>query len=97
MKKNFVACLLVTTALAIGSPCAQAAVGNTKGLASVTPVGSASYSVPIVTPPGTNGMTPSLSLNYSSTDGSGWIGHGWSIGGLSAIYRSFNYPHSDCF
>jgi hypothetical protein len=79
MKKNFVAYLLVTAACVMGSPYAQAAIGNTQAVASVTPIGSASNSVPIFTPPGTNGMTPSLSLNYSSTDGSGWIGQGWSI------------------
>lgn len=87
MKKNFPAGLFLVAALAIASSSAIAAVGNTPGYAAVTPLGSASYSIPIFAPPGTRGMTPSLSLNYSSADGSGWIGHGWSIGGLSAVYR----------
>lgn len=87
MKKNLVAGLLVSMALAMGSPSTHAAVGNTQGIASVTPNGSASYSIPIFTPPGTHGMQPSLSLDYSSASRSGWVGYGWSIGGLSSIYR----------
>jgi YD repeat-containing protein len=51
--------------------------------------GSASYTIPIATPPGTNGVVPSVSVTYSSLSGSGGIaGMGWNIGGLSAISRT---------
>lgn len=73
MKKNIVPQWRVAIALvcALVAASAHAAVGNTKGSASVTPSGSASYSIPIFAPPGTHGMTPSLSLSYSSGAGSG--------------------------
>ncbi|MBW8361339.1 MAG: hypothetical protein K0M56_04030 [Kaistella sp.] len=47
--------------------------------------GDANISYPIVIPSGRNGMQPNLSFNYSSDGGNGWLGEGWSIGGLSSI------------
>ncbi|WP_202844157.1 toxin TcdB middle/N-terminal domain-containing protein [Luteimonas saliphila] len=49
--------------------------------------GAATYSIPIYTVPGTAGVAPKLSLNYSSQGGYGPLGKGWSIGGLSSITR----------
>ncbi|NJN40847.1 MAG: hypothetical protein HC807_08655 [Gammaproteobacteria bacterium] len=49
--------------LLIGSH-ADAAIGRTPGSASVTPDGEAAYTIPLAVPPGTNGMTPALSLEY---------------------------------
>ena len=66
---------------------AHSAVGRTIGQAGVSAGGTSGYAIPIFAPPGTNGMTPSLSLSYDSGRGSGWIGQGWAIGGLSAIAR----------
>ncbi|MGQ0836651.1 MAG: FG-GAP-like repeat-containing protein, partial [Gammaproteobacteria bacterium] len=66
---------------------AQAAVGRTPTTFDVSPSGEASYSIPIFAPSGTHGMTPALSLTYSSRGGSGWIGEGWAIGGYSVISR----------
>ena len=66
---------------------AQAAVGRTVGLAGVSASGTSGYSIPIFAPPGTRGMTPSLTLSYDSGLGSGSLGEGWALGGLSAIAR----------
>lgn len=45
----------------------------------VSQKGDASISYPLTLPPGRNGLAPSLSLNYSSDGGSGWMGLGWSL------------------
>ena len=49
--------------------------------------GAANYSIPIVAPPGTAGMVPSLALTYSSQAGNGLLGMGWSLEGLPSIGR----------
>jgi RHS repeat-associated protein len=61
------------------------AVGKTPGNLSVG--GSAGYNIPIEVPAGTNGMQPSVNLNYSSDFSNGILGTGWSLGGLSIISR----------
>jgi len=64
-----------------------AAVGRTAGYPSVLATGEAAYSVPLALPPGTNGLTPQLSLDYRHRASGGWMGAGWSLGGVSAIAR----------
>ena len=49
--------------------------------------GSATYNIPMVTPPGRNGMAPELSVNYSSRGGNGVMGVGWSVSLGSIISR----------
>ncbi|MGB5131425.1 MAG: SpvB/TcaC N-terminal domain-containing protein, partial [Steroidobacteraceae bacterium] len=66
---------------------ADAAVGRTPGMGTVSPNGEAVYSIPLNLPPGTNAMTPALSLEYRSRSAHGLLGIGWNIGGLSQIAR----------
>ncbi len=49
--------------------------------------GAASASIPIVVPPGRNGIAPNLALTYNSNGPNGWIGVGWDIG-IGHIQRS---------
>ena len=63
------------------------AVGRTAGSFGVLPSGSANYTIPIWTPPGIAGVSPSLALSYSSSAGDGWYGVGWNLAGLSSITR----------
>lgn len=79
----------------IGSSPTWAAFGRTSGAASVSDTGQANYTIPIFTPPGTNGLTPSLSLNYSSGSREGLFGYGWSLTGLSGISRCANIVAAD--
>lgn len=52
------------------------AVGIVSGGGNVTLSGTASYSIPIYTPSGINGMIPSVSIHYSSGAGNGLAGYG---------------------
>lgn len=49
--------------------------------------GSATANIAITLPPGRRGMQPELALSYSSRSGSGAVGMGWSLSGLSSIHR----------
>jgi RHS repeat-associated protein len=67
-----------------------AGVGAIPGAFSVTPQGTAEYTVPIAVPPGRAGMEPALSLRYAGSRLDGNVGLGWRIEGLSSITRC---PH----
>lgn len=49
--------------------------------------GQATYRLPIMVPPGINGLSPQLGLNYSHRGGNGPLGIGWSLEGMSSITR----------
>lgn len=61
--------------------------GSLPGSLNVGQDGAASYSIALAVPPGTGGMEPKLSLSYSSNGSNGMVGLGWTLGGLSTIYR----------
>lgn len=85
-KSAIVAGFFVLAVLGCASS-ALAAVGRTAGTFAVTPRGAASYSIALWAPPGPHGLQPNLSLVYNSQSGDGPEGVGWSIAGLSSIYR----------
>ncbi|HLB46415.1 MAG TPA: SpvB/TcaC N-terminal domain-containing protein, partial [Anaerolineales bacterium] len=66
--------------------------------------GRSSFSIPIWTPPGRNGLAPNLALTYSSgtTDGvlgdiqAPWVGMGWSIGTVEIVRKITNGNCSPC-
>ena len=63
-------------------------VGITEGALNVSLNGSASYTIPILVPPGINGVEPQISINYNSQRGlGGTAAKGWDIGGVSSITR----------
>ena len=61
--------------------------GAVQGAFSVSSTGEATYSIPLILPPGAAGMAPSLGVAYSSASGEGMLGRGFSLSGLSAITR----------
>jgi hypothetical protein len=85
----------IVAGLLIGSLPNAMAQMSLPGDFAVTSTGGANYKIPIVAPPGTAGMVPALSLEYSSETGgnaNGWLGAGlvgvgWSLAGLSAVAR----------
>ena len=77
------------SALLFSTPAAadQAPKMNIPATFSVSSSGAFTYSVPLAAPPGTAGMVPSLSLDYSSQGGTGLEGIGFRLSGLPAITR----------
>ncbi|MGN7875420.1 FG-GAP-like repeat-containing protein [Roseateles sp. 22389] len=61
--------------------------GSLSGQAGVSSGGAATYSVALTLPPGTAGLSPTLSLDYSSQSGMSSMGFGWRLDGLSQITR----------
>ncbi|WP_394776012.1 FG-GAP-like repeat-containing protein [Flavobacterium sp.] len=61
--------------------------GITEGNLAVNLSGGASYSIPILVPPGINGMEPQISISYNSQGSVGPAGYGWNISGISSISR----------
>jgi hypothetical protein len=80
--------VLAAVGLTIAAPSARGEpLMQLSGSFTVTPTGAAAYTIPIDVPPGTAGMSPSISLNYTSQGGNGIVGVGWTLGGLPSITR----------
>jgi hypothetical protein len=81
--------VLIATVLAL-SPApsnATTVAGRTVGTFAVSQTGAATYTIPIWAPPGPQGLQPHIALTYNSQRGNGYVGVGWSVSGLSSIYR----------
>lgn len=61
--------------------------GSTAGSLSVSLTGAASYSIPIMMPPGIKDVAPNIGISYTSQVANGLAGWGWNISGLSTISR----------
>ena len=66
---------------------ASPVVGTIQGAFAVSSTGEATYTLPLVVPPGAAGMQPSLAVEYNSASGDGMLGVGFSLAGLSAVTR----------
>lgn len=62
-------------------------VGAIPGTFNVSPLGAATYQIPIFAAPGTNDLMPSISVIYNSHGGNGLLGYGFELAGLSSIAR----------
>ena len=69
------------------SRAASAAVGSLDGTLDVTAAGTLRYTIPLLVAPGRVGIEPDLALVYDSSQGTGLLGVGWSLSGLSRIHR----------
>ncbi|BDW95727.1 hypothetical protein MACH10_14120 [Thalassospira tepidiphila] len=86
--------LVVAAIFLLAGNCATKALSNpvieagaTLGNFDVDANGGATYSISFDAPPGTNGVSPNLSLKYSSQNSNGPLGVGWRLQGLSGITR----------
>ena len=62
-------------------------IGSTGGEFRVSESGAATYNIPIVLPVGVSGVTPEVSLSYSSQGQNGIAGQGWSLSASSSVMR----------
>ena len=58
---------------------------------SVSPDGKANSNYPILMPPATKDLAPSLSLVYNSSAGTSMLGVGWDLEGIPVIARDASY------
>ena len=84
IKKYFYTVLFIICC--VNSIWAQSA-GHSDIQVSTNDNGGVECNLPLMVPPGTAGMTPSLTLYYNSQSAEGLAGYGWSISGLSVIER----------
>lgn len=69
--------------------------GSVQGNFAVSPMGAATYTVPIEMPPGVGGMQPKIAITYNSQSGMGLAGWGCNPTGYSVITRGSKDIHHD--
>ena len=82
---TFLAMLVFVSAAARAADAPPAMI--VPGQFNVSQTGAATYTIPIAVPPGSAGLVPALSLDYSSQGGDGIVGVGWTLSGLPSISR----------
>ncbi|MCL2435396.1 MAG: FG-GAP-like repeat-containing protein [Lentimicrobiaceae bacterium] len=87
--------IIFTTGFMLQAQNTQFPVGAIPGAIDVSPMGAATYTIPIEVVPGTMGMQPNLSIVYNSFSGMGLLGMKWNLAGLSAITRCGQTPYYD--
>jgi hypothetical protein len=85
--QTFLSSLAAICVLLSVAQVASAEAGYTSGAPGVNREGAFTYSIPIWAPPGPKKLQPNISLTYNSQGGNGYLGMGWSLAGLSSIYR----------
>jgi RHS repeat-associated protein len=71
----------------LGVSSSSATFPTVPGSFAVSPTGEATYTIPLIVPPGRAGVEPSLAITYGSSAGEGLLGVGFGLRGLSAITR----------
>ncbi|GAA6139447.1 hypothetical protein NBRC116583_31940 [Arenicella sp. 4NH20-0111] len=87
IKSTLIAIGSLLVAAQLGSVQAKDIQGSASTSYGVSTGGAFQFSMPIVVPQGRKGITPNMALNFSSGQGAGALGVGWSVSGLSAITR----------
>jgi hypothetical protein len=85
--RRIVALSVMATALVSAPSAASAQQMTLPGSFAVNSNGAATYDIAIAVPPGIAGMVPSLKLSYSSQNGNGILGVGWTLSGLPSVSR----------
>jgi len=93
-KKCFLCALILMCTIMLQAQTSNP-VGAIPGVIDVSPMGAATYTIPIEVVPGTQGMQPNLSITYNSFGGMGLLGMKWNLTGLSAITRCGQIPYYD--
>ena len=83
--KHIISICLLCTCYTLSAQTTEYAVGGMGGQFAVSPMGGATYSIPIEVPQGVGGLQPQLSIVYNSQSGNGLCGYGANLAGISAI------------
>lgn len=87
LKSILLAVMMLVAYPATKVSAADDVVGKIADEFAVTPNGQVSYEIPIPVPSGTGGISPKLSITYSSSNKTGLCGYGFDLTGLSMISR----------